>query len=84
MGNLPAKKELIWEKIKTILHDHLNINEQEITYDTTFQDLEADSVDVVEIAMSLEDEFEIEIPDELLENIKNIQQLVDFINEALE
>lgn len=44
MENSPAKKDknLIWEKIKIILHDHLNIGKQAISYDTTFQDLEAE------------------------------------------
>ncbi|MGI6648148.1 MAG: acyl carrier protein [Bacillota bacterium] len=73
--------ENILEKVKVIMAEHLNIDPQTITLDTTFQELEADSLDVVEMVMTLEDEFDIEIPDEQIENIKDkdVRQIVDYI-----
>ncbi|NLC06526.1 MAG: acyl carrier protein [Syntrophomonadaceae bacterium] len=77
--------ENVFEKVKVIMAEHLNIDPQTITLDTTFQELEADSLDVVEMVMTLEDEFNIEIPDEQIENIKdkNVRQIVDYIYGAL-
>lgn len=77
--------ENILEKVKLIMAEHLNIDPQTITLDTTFQELEADSLDVVEMVMTLEDEFNTEIPDEQIENIKDkdVRQIVDYIYGAL-
>ncbi len=68
------------EKIKRILADTLDVSEEEISADTNIAtDLGADSLDVVEILMSIEDEFEIEIPDSEIENIRTVGELVDYI-----
>ncbi len=68
------------DKIKKILADTLDVNEEEISADTNIAtDLGADSLDVVEILMSIEDEFEIEIPDNEIENIRTVGELVEFI-----
>ena len=56
------------------------MEEDSITPDTNLsEDLEADSLDVVDLLMSIEDEFEIEVPDEEIENIKTVDQLVKYI-----
>ena len=68
------------DKIKQILADTLDVSEDEISADTNIAtDLGADSLDVVEILMSIEDEFDIEIPDSEIENIRTIGELVEFI-----
>ncbi len=68
------------DKIKKILADTLDVSEDEISADTNIAtDLGADSLDVVEILMSIEDEFEIEIPDSEIENIRTVGELVEFI-----
>lgn len=68
------------DKIKKILADTLDVNEDELSADTNIAtDLGADSLDVVEILMSIEDEFEVEIPDSEIENIRTIGELVDYI-----
>ncbi len=67
-------------KIKKILADTLDVSEDEISADTNIAtDLGADSLDVVEILMSIEDEFEIEIPDNEIENIRTVGELVEYI-----
>ena len=55
----------VFERIKTLVADQLRVEEGKITLETTFDELDADSLDVVELIMALEDEFDIEIPDEL-------------------
>ena len=68
------------DKIKKILADTLDVSEEEISADTNIAtDLGADSLDVVEILMSIEDEFEIEIPDNEIENIRTVGELVEYI-----
>ena len=68
------------DKIKQILADTLDVNEEELSADTNIAtDLGADSLDVVEILMSIEDEFDIEIPDSEIENIRTIGELVEYI-----
>lgn len=71
---------MVLEQIKKILSEQFSVSEDKITLDTDIaQDLGADSLDVVDILMSLEDEFDIEIPDEDVENVKTVGQLVDYI-----
>ena len=68
------------DKIKKILADTLDVNEEELSADTNIAtDLGADSLDVVEILMSIEDEFDIEIPDSEIENIRTIGELVEYM-----
>lgn len=71
---------MVLEKIKTILSEQFDVEEDTITTETTLQDdLGADSLDVVDLLMSIEDEFEVEIPDEEVENIKTVGSLVEYI-----
>lgn len=73
-------QEEIFEKVKTIVADQLSVDAAEVTPTASFaNDLSADSLDVVELVMALEEEFEIEIPDEAAEEIKTVQDAVDFI-----
>ena len=71
----------MFEKIKTIIADQLGIdNADELTLETSLkEDLDADSLDAVEVIMALEDEFGIEIPDEEAEHFKTIGDICKFI-----
>ena len=71
---------MVLEKIKAILSEQFSVEEKEITVDTLLEDdLGADSLDVVDLLMTIEDDFEVEIPDEEVENIKTVGALVEYI-----
>ena len=71
---------MVFEKIKKILADQLDAEESEMTMETKIEeDLSADSLDVVELLMSIEDEFNVEIPDEKIEDLKTIGDVVEYI-----
>ena len=73
-----------FEKIQQIIAEVLNIDPQEITMDTTFvDDLGADSLDVFQIIMGIEDAFDIEIPNEAAESIVTVADAVEQIKNAL-
>ena len=68
------------EKIQEIIADKLSIDAEEITLDSSFiDDLNADSLDTVELIMALEDELEMEIPDEDVENFKTVGDVVNYV-----
>jgi len=74
----------IEDKVKRILAERLEIDPSEIRPDAEFiNDLGADSLDIVELLMSLEDEFDIEISDEEAEQIMTVKDAVDFITKRL-
>ena len=71
---------MVFEKIKEILAEQLDANAEEMTMETRIdEDLGADSLEVVALLMSIEDEFEVEIPDEEIENLKTIGDVVEYI-----
>ena len=73
-----------FEKIKKIIAEVLNVDEEEITMDTTFvDDLGADSLDVLQIIMGIEEEFDIEIANEEAEKIATVGDAVEQIKNAL-
>ena len=73
-----------FEKLKKIIVDVLNVDENEITMDTTFiDDLGADSLDVFQIIMGLEEEFDIEIPNEQAEKIVTVGDAVEQIKAVM-
>ena len=70
----------IEQKVKNIIADQLGVSEEEIKPAASFiEDLGADSLDIVELVMAMEEEFEVEIPDEEAENIKTVQDAVNYI-----
>ena len=74
-----------FEKLKKIIAEVLNVDEEEITADTTFvDDLGADSLDIFQIIMGLEEEFDIEIPNEEAEKIVSVGDAVEAIKSAVE
>jgi acyl carrier protein len=70
----------IEQKVKNIIADQLGVGEEEIKPGASFiEDLGADSLDIVELVMAMEEEFEVEIPDEEAENIKTVQDAVNYV-----
>ena len=68
-------------KVKNIIADQLGVGEDEIKPESSFiEDLGADSLDIVELVMAMEEEFEVEIPDEEAENIKSVGDAINYIN----
>lgn len=75
---------MVFEKIKIILEEQLDLEEDTVTMESAIaDDLGADSLDVVDLAMSIEDEFDVVIPDEEIENIKTVGDLVKYVEGAL-
>jgi acyl carrier protein len=76
---------MLFDKIKAVIADKLSIDEEEIKMDSSFiDDLGADSLDIVELVMALEDEFDLEIPDEEAEKISTVADVVEYIKEHTE
>ncbi|SIS37752.1 acyl carrier protein [Salimicrobium flavidum] len=70
-----------FEKVKEIIVDRLDVEESKVTMEASFkEDLEADSLDVVELVMELEDEFDMEISDEEAEKINTVGDAVNYID----
>jgi acyl carrier protein len=68
-------------KVKSIIAEQLGVGEEEVKNESSFtDDLGADSLDIVELVMAMEDEFDVEIPDDQAESIKTVKDAVDFIN----
>ncbi|HPD89409.1 MAG TPA: acyl carrier protein [Oscillospiraceae bacterium] len=75
---------MVFEKVKEILCDQLDVEEEQVTMDSNIvEDFGADSLDIVDLIMSLEEEFDKEIPDEEIENIKTVGDIVRFIETSL-
>ena len=73
-----------FERVKKVVVEQLEVDEKEVTPEASFvDDLGADSLDVVELVMGLEEEFDIEIPDESAEKITTVQQAIDYIKSHL-
>ena len=73
-----------FEKLKKIIAEVLNVDPDEITMETTFQDdLGADSLDVYQIIMGIEEEFDIEIPAETAEQVTTVEDAVEMIKNAV-
>ncbi|MBO5744018.1 MAG: acyl carrier protein [Clostridia bacterium] len=71
---------MVFEKIRKIIADQLGADETEITMESTFiEDLGADSLDVVELVMAIEDEFDMEIDEDEAEGISTVGDVVDYI-----
>lgn len=71
-----------FDRVKKVVVDQLNVEPDEVTPEATFvEDLRADSLDMVELSMAFEEEFQIDIPDEDAEKIKTVQDAVNYIEE---
>lgn len=75
-------QEEIFEKVKKIIVEQLGVTETSVTMEASFiDDLGADSLDIVELIMALEEEFDMEIPDEDAEKIVSVSDVVDYIKD---
>ncbi|EEG31613.1 acyl carrier protein [[Clostridium] methylpentosum DSM 5476] len=75
---------MVLEKVTSILVDQLDVDEEKVTMEASISDdLGADSLDVVDLVMSLEEEFNIEIPDEEVENIKTVGDIVKYVEDRI-
>ncbi len=75
------EREELLKKLKAIVSDKLSISEDQITEEASFiDDLGADSLDTVELVMALEDEFDLDIPDEKAEKLTTVGKTLDFLN----
>ena len=72
----------VFEKVKKILCDQLDLEEEQVTEEAeVIEDLGADSLDTVDLVMTLEEEFDTEIPDEDIENLKTVGDIVKYIED---
>jgi acyl carrier protein len=77
---MAASRQEIYEQVKGVLVEQLGIDEGEITEEASFQeDLDADSLDLVELIMEMEDRFKLKIPDEDAEKIQTVGDAVDYV-----
>ncbi len=73
-----------FDRIKGLISEHLDVDENKIVLEASFSDdLGADSLDIVELIMALEENFEIEIPDEDAEEILTVKDAVDYVNDKI-
>lgn len=71
---------MVFEKVKEIIADQLGVDADEITAESSFiEDLGADSLDIVELILALETEFDLEIPEDEAENVSTVGDVVDYI-----
>ena len=76
---------MIFDKVKSIIVDQLDVDEDKVTMNANIQDdLGADSLDIVDLVMSFEEEFDLEIPDDQVENIKTVGDVVKYIEDKTE
>ena len=73
---------MVFERIREIICDQLDFEEDKVTMDSDImEDFEADSLDVVDLVMSIEDEFGLEVPDDQIENFRTVGDVVRYIEE---
>lgn len=73
---------MVFDKVKDLISEQLDVKADEITEDSSIQDdLGADSLDIVDLVMAIEDEFGVEIPEDQVENIKTVGDIVKFIED---
>ena len=76
----PKTRQEVFERVKDVLVEQLSVNENQITEEASFQeDLDADSLDLVELIMELEDQFDFKIGDEDAQKLTTVGQAVDYI-----
>ncbi|MBR5498446.1 MAG: acyl carrier protein [Clostridia bacterium] len=72
---------MVFEKLRAIICDYLEVDEDEVTMETSFEDLGADEIDMVDIAMSIEDDFCVEITEETLESFVTVGDAVNYLQD---
>ncbi len=75
---------MVFERIRTILAEQLDLEEDKVTMESDIvDDLEADSLDVVDLVMTIEDEYGLEVPDDQIENFRTVGDIVRYIEENI-
>ena len=82
---MAASREEVFERVKEVLTEQLGVDEAEITEEASFQeDLDADSLDLVEAVLALEEEFGVSIPEQEMEGVKTVGQAVNLVQSKLD
>ena len=68
-----------FDKVKDIIVDSLSCDEEQVTLEASLKDLDADSLDAVELIMAVEDEFDVQIPDEEANKMATVKDIVDYL-----
>ena len=74
---------MLFEKVKTIICDYFELDEDEVNPETTFAEIGADSLDMVDLAMDIEDVFNVEVTEDALEKFVSVDDVIKFIEVAL-
>lgn len=74
----------IQDRVKKIVSEQLEVEIGSLTAETTFEEIDADSLDIVELVMALEEEFDLEISDQEIENIKSVGDVIKYIESKLQ
>ena len=74
---------MVFEKVVQIIAEQLGMDSKDITMDTEFDEINADSLELVGVIMAVEQEFGIEVDDEDIEKIKSVEDVVEYINNKL-
>lgn len=74
---------MLFEKVKTIICDYFELDEDEVNLETNFAEIGADSLDMVDLAMDIEDVFNVEVTEEALEKFVSVDDVIKFIEVAL-
>ncbi len=74
---------MVFEKIRDLIVEQLSVDEDAVTMETTFSDLGADSLDVVELIMAIEEEFDLQIADEDVEGISTVGDVVEYVKDRV-
>ena len=77
-------REDIFERLKVLVVEKFSVQEGDILISSKFSDFDADSLDIVDLVMGIESDFDIHIPDELVEKITSVEEAIYYIQEALE
>ncbi|MBR2099980.1 MAG: acyl carrier protein [Eubacterium sp.] len=76
---------MIFDEVKEILVDQLDVNAEDIELTSSLSDdLGADSLDAIDIVMTVEDQYSIEVPDEIIKNMKTVEDIVSYIENNIE
>lgn len=71
------------DKVKAIVSEQLEVSQDSLTTETTFEEIDADSLDIVELVMALEEEFDLEISDQEIEDIQTLGDIINYIEKKV-
>jgi acyl carrier protein len=77
-------REEIFTRLKVLIIEKFSVQEEDVLMSSKFSDFDADSLDIVDLVMGIESDFNIHIPDELVEKITSVEEAIYYIQEALE